>query len=158
MKTYMKEEISILGSCSISVSHNGQTSILPVIIVCGSGPNFLGRYWLAQLKLDWETIFPMKQTTISHVLENFKDVFDDSLGELRGFTVKLQVDPQAQPVFWKPRQVPLKMKQKIKLEFAILECDGIIQSVQFSNWTAPVVPVIKPDRSFKVVWRIQNHC
>jgi len=148
--TYTKEQIPVLGSCLVLVSHNGKTFTLPVIVVPGNGPNLLGRDWLTHLKLDWRTIFSTTQTTVSHILNEFNEVFDDNLGELKGFTAKLQVDPQARPVFCKPRQVPLMMKQKIDIELTRLERDGIIQPVQFSNWAAPVVPVVKPDGSLRL--------
>ena len=42
------------------------------------------------------------------------------------------------------------MKQNIDIELSRLEREGIIQPIQFSNWAAPVVPVVKPDGSLRL--------
>lgn len=51
LQTYTKEEIPILGSCSVTVQYKEQTQMLLVIVVQGSGPNLFRRDWLAQLRL-----------------------------------------------------------------------------------------------------------
>ena len=114
LQTYTGEEIPIFGSCSVTVQYKDQSQTLSVIVVPGRGPNFLGRDWLAQLKLDWETIFWTQRATLAQVLNAHKEVFDETLGKLKDFKAKLFVDSQAKPVFYKPRQVPKALKQKIE--------------------------------------------
>lgn len=46
----------------------------------------------------------------------------------------------ARPKFYKPRPVPLLLKEKIEAELTHLQKLGIIS---FSAWAAPVVPVLK---------------
>ena len=74
LRTYTKEEIPVLGSCSVRVQYKEQTQTLPVIVVPGKGPNLLGRDWLAQLKLDWETIFWTQCATLTQILNAHKEV------------------------------------------------------------------------------------
>ena len=45
----------------------------------------------------------------------------------------------AHPRFYKPRQVPLSMKDKVLEELTRLEDQGIIKPVQFSDWATPIV-------------------
>ena len=46
--------------------------------------------------------------------------------------------------FADPEQFPMHYKNKIK-DMERLENDGIIEPVQFADWAAPIVPVMKPD-------------
>ena len=41
----------------MNVCHNNQQHRLPAIIVPVSGPNLLGRDWLAVLKVNWATVY-----------------------------------------------------------------------------------------------------
>ena len=63
---------------------------------------------------------------------------------------KLHVDPQVRPKFYRPRSVPYAMREKVKLELERLHEQGIIEPVQFSDWAAPIVPVLKPDGSVRI--------
>ena len=56
------------------------------------------------------------------------------------------IEPDATPKFCKPRKVPFALHPKVeKLQW--LEKAGVIESVQFSTWAAPIVPVLKQDGS-----------
>ena len=72
------------------------------------------------------------------------------LGKIEGFKAKLYVNPQVKPIFFKPRQVPQAMKEKIETELRSLEEQGIIAPVKYSSWAAPVVPVLKPDGTLRL--------
>ena len=64
---------------------------------------------------------------------------------MKGVVAKFVIDPalEQRPQFYKPRSVPFIMKEKIELELECLKSCGIISPVQFSDWAAPIVPVIK---------------
>ena len=148
LQTYTKEEIPILGTLPVTVQYEESIRTLPVVVVPGHGPNLFGRDWLAQLKLNWETIFWTQRASLSQVLHAHKEVFDEKLG--KDFKAKLYIDPQAKPVFYKPREVPHALKQKIEIELNNLVEKGIIQPVKHSTWAAPVVPILKPDGSLRL--------
>ena len=61
------------------------------------------------------------------------------------FSAKIHVDPVAVPHFWQPHTVPYALKGKCEQEFDRLEHAGIIEPVQFTDWAAPIVPVVKRD-------------
>ena len=77
-------------------------------------------------------------------------VFKDELGEVKVTTAKMHVDPQARPRFCKPRTVPYALQGKVEQELDRLERDGIIQPVEFSEWAAPIVLVVKADGSIRI--------
>jgi len=54
------------------------------------------------------------------------------------------------PIFGKARPVPLASQENVDAELARLEKLGIIESVQYSNWADPVVPVVKADNSIRL--------
>ena len=55
----------------------------------------------------------------------------------------IHLDPTAQPGFCKARTVPYALKGKIKKELDWLVQQGIIGPICFSEWVAPIVPVLK---------------
>lgn len=78
-------------------------------------------------------------------MDSYSDVFKNGLGELRGVEAKIYMDPTAQPKFHKPRPVPFAIRKKVEEELERLQALGVIQPVQFSDWAAPIVPVMKQD-------------
>ncbi len=65
---------------------------------------------------------------------------------LKGHQAKIHVDPHSQPCYCKARSIPYAMWSKVDAELERLEKEGIIQPVQFADWAAPIVPVVKADR------------
>ncbi len=71
-------------------------------------------------------------------------MFKDELGTLSYTAVKICVEPNAVPRFFK-WSVPFAMKHKVEKKLERLQHLGIIESIQFSDWAAPIVPVLKDD-------------
>ena len=64
--------------------------------------------------------------------------------------MKIHVDPEARPKFLKARPVPYPMTGKIEVELKRLQDEGTIEPVQFSEWAAPIIPILKPDDSVRI--------
>ena len=77
-------------------------------------------------------------------------MFQDELGELKGTKAKISVDPTVEPLFHKVRPVPFALKEKVEEELKRLQREEIVQPVQFSDWAAPIVPVVKQDGSVRI--------
>ena len=64
---------------------------MPITIVKGPGQTLLGLDWLKHLTLDWQNILNVFETkemenstvSISEVLSEFKEVFEESLGTVK---------------------------------------------------------------------------
>ena len=79
------------------------------------------------------------------MLQKHRLLFSDELGTLQDTKVTLQVNSSVQPKFCKARPVPLALHKKVAAELDRLETSGVIEKVPFSEWAAPVVPVLKQD-------------
>ena len=87
---------------------------------------------------------------LQSILYAHGDVFSEGLGTLKGSTAKIYVDPEATPKFMKARPVPYVFKAKVELELDRLQRENIISPVEFSEWAAPIVPVVKQDGSVRI--------
>ena len=52
--------------------------------------------------------------------------------------------------FYKPRSVPFAMRNLVEKELERLQMQGIIEPVKFSDWAAPIVPVLKKDGGIRI--------
>ena len=151
LQTYTGEVIGVCGSTMVPVEHNGQTVTLPLIVTVGNGPSLLGRDWLSVLRLDWRSIFSVcPARTLQQVLEEHSEVFREELGELHNVKAKIYVDKDTQPVFHKARQVPFAVRKKVEDELDCLQALRVIKPIQFSEWAAPIVPVLKGDGRVRI--------
>ena len=127
------------------MEHNGQRVELPLIVTRGKGPSLLGRNWLSVLKLhvDWQRILTVKpKRSLQDVLDEHVEVFEDKLRCLKGLKAQIHIEPNAKPVF--------ALRTKVEKELDRLRADGIIQPTQFSDWAAPIVPVMKGDGNVRI--------
>ena len=60
------------------------------------------------------------------------------------------MDPTATPIFHKARPVPYALREKIEQDLERLEKAGTTESVQYSDWATPIVPVAKNDGTVRV--------
>ena len=90
-------------------------------------------------------IHQLRGGSLQELLERHGEVFQAELGTLRGYEAKIHVDPGAKPRFCKARTVPYTLREKVEQELDRLTKEGIIQPIQFTDWAAPIVPVMKKD-------------
>ena len=146
LKSYSGELIPVFGQVAVKVNYGQQECELCVHIVDGDGPDLMGRDWIKALGVTFKLgeIHSIEESKSLHdVLEKHSTLFEEKLGYLKGTEIKLNVDSNATPKFFKARSVPLALKGKVEAELDKLESMGIISPVQFSRWAAPIVPVLK---------------
>ena len=56
------------------------------------------------------------------------------------------MDPDAPPRFYKACTVPYAMLDKVEAELDRLVAEGTLEPVEYSDWAALIVPVVKSDR------------
>ena len=156
LRTYSGEELRVVGRAVVGVRCGGQVEEeLGLVVVGGDGPSLLGRDWLGRLRLDWREIRMLNTTidtpdTLEAVLARHSSLFSDELGTIRGVMAKLHVSPGAKPRFHRPRSIPYALRSRVDQALQKLVSEGILEPIQFSEWAAPIVPVVKRDGSIRV--------
>ena len=121
------------------------------MVVVGSGPCLFGRDWLTHIRLDWKQINRLSNDSpLQKVLEKYTAVFQEGLGTLCGFKAKIHVNENAQPKYCRARSIPYTFREKVEQELQRLQKEGTIEPVKVSDWAAPIVPVIKRDKSVRI--------
>ena len=113
----------------------------------GSGPTLLGRDWLSQIRLDWHQIHHVHSASLQALLARYPAVFQDGLGKLQGYQAKILVEPNSVPKFNPARSVPYALRDKVDRELQRLQDEGILEPVETAEWAAPIVTVLKRDKS-----------
>ena len=95
---------------------------------------------MKKIRLDWKSfdVFHV-QATSPQRLKNVLNIIEI-----------LIVDPQSKPQFCSTRSVPCPLQAKLEQELERLETAGIFESIQFLEWAAPIVPVVKQDGAIRV--------
>ncbi|XP_043208722.1 uncharacterized protein LOC122374183 [Amphibalanus amphitrite] len=131
LKTYSEEALSVLGQVLVDVDYAGRVVRLPLVVVDGAGPLLLGRNWLDHIRLDWPAICRVQeQARVDGILEEFPEVFQDGLGCYTGGEVNIEVDPDVQPRFFKPRTVPLAYREEVDAQLEQGIRDGLWEPVR----------------------------
>ena len=153
LRTYSGEELRVVGRAVVRVGCGGrEEEELGLVVVSGKGPSLPGRDWLGRLRLDWKEIRMLNVTPdmLEAVLDKYSNLFKDELGTISGATAKLHVSPGVKPRFHRPRSIPYALRSRVDQELDRLVSEGTLEAVQFSEWAAPIVPVVKRDGSIRV--------
>ena len=153
LRTYSGEQLSIKGTLAVDVQYKDQKASLQLVVVTGRGPSLLGRDWLSKIRLGWTELcnnHACYSLSLQDILDGNSSVFSPELGTLKGATATIQLDPSAQPCFCKARTVPYALKGKIEKELDRLMKQGVIEPIAFSEWAAPIVPVLKKDGTVRI--------
>ncbi|GFS70327.1 retrovirus-related Pol polyprotein from transposon 412 [Trichonephila clavipes] len=152
-KTYKGDSIIPLGYVTVRVQHKNQKVNLNLYIVKENLDTILGGEWLYKIHLDWPAIKAFRAKTeqnLNNLLREYKDIFDDKLGEINNYEAKLKLRHGVKPIFCRVRTVPFALKGRVENEIDRLEKEGIIEKVDSSEWATPVVPVVKSDGSIRL--------
>lgn len=82
--------------------------------------------------------------------KQFPEVFREEIGHVKNFKIHLPLKENAVPVFRPKRQVPYAVKKSLDETLDTLEREGIISSVNYSDWAAPIVVVKKSSGKLRI--------
>ena len=152
LSTYTGEKVKVVGETSVEVKHRDQCLLLPLLVIEGEGPPLIGRDWLRELKLDWNRVFSLTDSSdsLKKILKNNEEVFGTDPGLLKDCEVSLHIQKDAIPKFCKARHPPYALRSAIEEELERLQRADIIENVQFADWATPIVPVLKKDKSVRI--------
>lgn len=84
------------------------------------------------------------------MLQRHQNVFADGPGTICEFKARINIKPNATPIFKKARPVPYALKEAVEKELGRLEKLGIISKIYRSEWAGPIVVVPKADKSIRI--------
>nr|XP_026499742.1 uncharacterized protein K02A2.6-like isoform X1 [Vanessa tameamea] len=145
LRTWNETPVHILGQVTVPVKYKDIEQSLDVIVAMGSGPNLLGRDWLAPLNIIMNINFISNEDFLQmdRLITKYEEVFKDGLGSYRGQPVTIHTKPGTNPKFLKARPVPYAIKARVEKEIDRLEREGVLKPISFSEWATPVVPILK---------------
>ncbi len=150
LQTYSKQSLVVLGLVHVKVEYNGQIAQLPLVVVQGDGPSLFGRDWLSVIKVDWPAVHYTCRGDLQVILDKYPGIFQGGLGTFKGRKVKIEVDPGAEPRYFKARTLPFVVRQKVEEELERLVAEGTLEPVKHSQWATPLVVVMKQDKSVRL--------
>ena len=148
LRMYTGEPLPVIGMLDVEVTYGLQQATLPLIVVQGKGPSLFGRNWMEVIRSNINHV--TTNLSLDRILSKYPVVFKNELGLLKGIKAKMFVDVDATPRFFKPRSVSYYLKEKVEQELARLQDDGMISPVRFSDWAAPIIPVVKNDGTIRI--------
>ena len=146
LTTYTGTPLKVLGLMKATVGYEQQTVMLPLLVVAGVGASLLGRNWLEKLTLNWKAIYSVNVDQLQAVLNQNSDVFKPGVGTLKDYKAHNFIDSTVPPKFCMARSVPYAMRPLVEAQLDKLVQEGILTPIQYSDWAAPIVPVMKADR------------
>ena len=102
LKGYTGHEVKLLGQVDVAVKYEDQEKVLPLVIAKGDRTSLFGRSWIQFVKLNWESIFPVKVSSIDEMLKKYSSVFTTGeIGLMKEFQARIELKEGAIPKFHK---------------------------------------------------------
>ncbi|XP_058826833.1 uncharacterized protein K02A2.6-like [Topomyia yanbarensis] len=162
--SYCNTSIEVLGVLDARVKFKGKTTKLPLYVVNSGKHPLLGREWLQEMSVDWNSViqgpsvintiaatsFSCHDVAVKTLLEKYPKVFDASIGRIANVQANLPLKKNVQPVFLKARKIPFNMLKTVEDELEKLVAEGVLTKVNSSNWATPIVPVKKSQNRVRI--------
>ena len=163
LRTYTGEKLAVRGSLTAELTYQQQSKPVEILVVEGNGPSLLGRDILDEIRLDWVNIYRLRSRptqALDVILDSHQALFGEELGKITGVKAKIYVKANEKPRFHHARPIPYALRGKVEKELHRLEEQGVIAPVEFSDWAAPIVPVVKKDGSIRICgdYRLTVNC
>lgn len=154
-RTYNKEIIVPEGYIEIPITYKDNSCIDVLYIVSQDLSPILGRVWIRKLNIidlppstQDDNILQIQSE--ENILNTFSDIFTQEIGKIPDVKCTLKFLPDSTPVYQPPRPVPYALIPKVDAELDLLEKQGIIERVEYSQWGTPLVIVPKPNGTVRL--------
>ncbi|GBN69581.1 hypothetical protein AVEN_38417-1 [Araneus ventricosus] len=144
----------------VKVEHKGHVSFEDLYIVPDGFDPLLGRVWIRHLKINQNEIDQNTDNDIQNEIfsiqnitdieKHFSEVFEQKVGCVPNFTIKLKLRDGAKPSYTPKRNVPYALRVKVNKELDSLEAAGIISKSITSDWGSPLVVIPKGDGTVRL--------
>lgn len=153
LRTYTGEPIKPKGVSYVKCTYNSQVFNGKLYIIDQEVDPIFGRDWLRQVNMNWAEIKSLENASpqnLDNILQEFNIVFENKIGMIPDELGHLTLNEGSLPIYFKPRQMPFALKDKVEQELTRLENNGIITKVDQSDWGTPIVPVVKPNGNVRI--------
>lgn len=152
LKSYNGEKIQPIGKCEVDVKYNEMQKQLSMLVIKNGGPPLLGRDFLNKFEIQLAKLNYSSQVECEKekIFKKFSDLFDGSLGLFKNGKASLNIKEGTQPRFFRPRPVPLAIKEKVEKEIDMLVSLKVLEGVKYSEWGTPIVPIIKKNGGIRI--------
>lgn len=152
-KGYTGELIVPKGFIRVKITYQGRADMINFYVIEGATASLLGRDFISNFNVfvNVPGIRSVTRQDVGRILKGeFPGVCSGTLGKFRAAKVSLQLKPGATPVHHRPRPVPWALREKVEAELERFESAGIIAPTLSSEWSSPIVPVVKDNGSVRV--------
>ncbi|XP_064479209.1 uncharacterized protein K02A2.6-like [Ornithodoros turicata] len=138
LRTYSQQELRVFGSTTVNVRYKGRQERLRLVVVKGAGVSLLGRDWFKALGIEvkihqLDAGVKNLGSSTTPVLRKYAKVFQPGLGKSKGPPVRVEVEPTAQPKFYKARPVPFALLPKVDEALDKLVEQGILEPLDLGQ-------------------------
>lgn len=150
--TYTGNRVTPLGTINVNISHKSKNIFMSLYVVENGGSPLLGRDWLEKMNYGIAdlNVIGVEHDCISSLIKKFPKLFSGGLGTFNKEKATLSVKEGHVPKYFKPRALPVSLKEKVDKELDRLLEHNIIKPVDYSNWGTPIVPILKEDGTVRI--------
>lgn len=148
LNAYNGTSISTLGIVTLPVSYSSKCYDLDIYVASSEGAPLLGRDFFSKFSLKISMVHSCN--FLNEFIPKYPQLFSDKLGCCKTVRVTLNMKPDAQPKFFKPRPLPFALRARVDQELNRLVDLGILEQVNYSEYASPIVPVLKHDGKIRL--------
>ncbi|XP_049937781.1 uncharacterized protein LOC126412304 [Schistocerca serialis cubense] len=136
LHSYSGQQIPVLGQCTLLATYKGQTKLVSFYVLRSStAVNLFGLdlFQLFNLSIVNQVLSvnqTVPSTSVSRLCEEFADIFAPGLGCPKNYEAHLELKVNAQPKFFRARNVPHALRDEVARTLHDLESQGVSECVQ----------------------------
>uniref|UniRef100_A0A5S6Q2K1 Reverse transcriptase domain-containing protein n=1 Tax=Trichuris muris TaxID=70415 RepID=A0A5S6Q2K1_TRIMR len=142
---FQGHRVHVLGAASLNVEFGTYSGMLTALIVKGQRSSLLGRNWFKPLGICVTGIHKLERGLIDSLVAEYADLFTMTAEAAKVPPVMLHVDPSVPPIKMSARRIPFALRERVSQEIDKLVRLDILEPVEQTDWTTPIVPIIKDD-------------
>ncbi|XP_037924372.1 uncharacterized protein K02A2.6-like [Hermetia illucens] len=168
LRAYGNFDLPCQREATVTVTLNKRTRSLKVVVVDNANPMLFGLEWNEAFNLPLPepvynvdrvnnhvqpTTKPLHQK-LNDILEENKQLFEEGLGKINNYQVKIHVKETATPIHIPARPVRFGIQKSVEFELERLQQLGIISPVDPNEtpieWATPTVNVVKRNGNIRI--------
>ena len=83
LKTFSGEQLQPIGCADDNVCYKSESGTLPILVLEGEGPALFGRNWLKYIRIDWQSMYQVKEDKLHTTLAHHEKIFREGLGKVK---------------------------------------------------------------------------